>query len=500
MNVIETLTDPKLFQPWFLGPSWNAWQTVLKGAFALPMSTKERRLFRSLADRNPPKKQVRELWIIAGRRAGKDSIASLVAAHTAAFFDPTGLLRPGERAVCLCLACDRDQARIVLGFIRSYFDGIPYLERMVTRSTTNGLELSNGVDIIVGTNTFRAVRGRSIALAIFDEVAFWRDDRSAAPDSETYNAIVPGTITLPGSMLIGISTPHKKSGLLYDRWREHWGKDDGDVLVIRAPSVALNPTLNRRLITAELERDPAKGRAEWLAEWRDDIATFVDRALLEAAVDVGVTVRPRVPNVAYYAFADPSGGASDAFTLAVAHRDKDNTIVLDCLVERSAPFNPDAVAADMAKTLREYGLSTCVGDKYAAQWVVQSFASKGIAYSYSHRDRSMIYSDVLPLFTSGRVRLLDNKKLVAQFAGLERQTTATRDKIDHAPGAHDDLSNAAAGALVLAAADYEQKVVPPIFVSAPRTYVGDHPEISGWSGGSGFAPHLDVYKRDWPVY
>jgi hypothetical protein len=499
MNVIETLTDPKLFQPWFLGPSWNAWQTVLKGAFALPMSTKERRLFRSLADRNPPKKRVRELWIVAGRRAGKDSIASLIAAHTAAFFDPRGLLRPGERAVCMCLACDRDQAKIVLGFIRSYFNDIPYLERMVTRRTASGLELSNNMDVIVATNDFRAIRGRSVALAIFDEVAFWRDDRSATPDAETYNAIIPGTITLPNSMVIGISTPHKKSGLLYDRWREHYGQDS-DVLVIRAPSTALNPTLNQKLIDAELARDPQKGAAEWLAEWRSDISNVIDRALIEAAVDDGVAVWPRIPNVQYFAFADPSGGAGDAFTLAVAHREKDGTIVLDCVVERSSPFNPDIVTADMAKTLREYGLSTCVGDKYAAQWVVQSFASKGIAYSYSHRDRSMIYSDVLPLFTSGRVGLLDNKKLVAQFAGLERQTTATRDKIDHAPGAHDDLSNAAAGALVLAAADYEQKVVAPIFVSAPRTYVGHHPEISGWSGGSGYAPHLDVYKRDWPVY
>jgi hypothetical protein len=118
VNIIETLADPKLFQPWFSGPSWNAWVTILRGAFGLKMSRKERALFRTLADRDPPKRKVRELWIIAGRRAGKDSIASLVAAYSAAFFDPTGLLRPGERAVCMCLACDRDQAKIVLGFIR----------------------------------------------------------------------------------------------------------------------------------------------------------------------------------------------------------------------------------------------------------------------------------------------------------------------------------------------------------------------------------------------
>src|SRR5260370_8322997 len=97
MNIIETLADPRLFQPWFTGRSWDAWQTVLKGAFALPMSKKERALFRTLADRNPPKKKARELWIIAGRRAGKDSVASLIAAYTASFFDPKRQLRPGER-------------------------------------------------------------------------------------------------------------------------------------------------------------------------------------------------------------------------------------------------------------------------------------------------------------------------------------------------------------------------------------------------------------------
>jgi hypothetical protein len=66
---------------------------------------------------------------------------------------------------------------------------------------------------------------------------------------------------------------------------------------------------------------------------------------------------------------------------------------------------------------------------------------------------------------------------------------------------NDDWINAVAG-LVYAMRDQSEVTtfVPPILVSAPRTYVGDHPEISGWSGGSGCAPHLDVYKRDWPVY
>jgi len=38
----------------------------------------------------------------------------------------------------------------------------------------------------------------------------------------------------------------------------------------------MNPTLDEKLIAAEIERDPAIGRAEWLAEWRVDDAR--DRA------------------------------------------------------------------------------------------------------------------------------------------------------------------------------------------------------------------------------
>jgi hypothetical protein len=441
VNIVETMSDAELFEPWFIGSSWNAWRVALKGAYALPMTKAERDVFRALAGREPPKKPVRECWFVIGRRGGKDSVASLMGTYTAAFFDPRGKLRRGERASVLCLAVDREQAGIVLGYIKSYFTEIPYLKRMVTNETINGLELSNGVDIVVATNDFRSVRGQAIALAILDEVAYWRDDRSVAPDTETYNAIVPGTVTVSG-MIIGISSPHRKGGLLYERWREHYGQK-GDVLVIRAPSLTMNPTLDKKLIDKEIERDPAVGRAEWLAEWREDLASYIDRALIEAAVDVGVV-------------GDPSGGSSDSMALAIAHREDDN-VILDCLVERPAPFNAAAVTAEMAKTLREYGLTECRGDRYGAQWVVQSFASNGVTYFHSDRDRSAIYADAVPLFTSGRVRLLDSRKLVGQFAALERRTSATRDKIDHPRGARDDCANAAAGALV-AAADRRNEV------------------------------------------
>jgi hypothetical protein len=174
--------------------------------------------------------------------------------------------------------------------------------------------------------------------------------------------------------------------------------------------------------------------------------------LLEAAVDRGVLVRPPVTDTNYFAFVDPSGGSHDSFTLGIAHRDKDGSIVLDLLYERHAPFNPSEVVAEIAALLKTYSCSHVVGDKYAAGWVIEAFAKVGITYRHSDADRSAVYLDALPLFTSGHVRLIDNPRLISQFASLERRTFPTgRDRVDHGRAGRDDLCNAAAGCLVLAA-------------------------------------------------
>lgn len=447
ISIDEALTDPELFQPWFPGETWDGWRAVLKAAYALPMTGDEVDFFRSVAERDPPKRRVRELWCIVGRRGGKDSVASVIAAHSAALFDQGHLLRPGERALVMCLAVDRDQAKIVLNYSRSFFTDIDLLKGLVQRTTATGFELKNNVDVAVSTNSFRAVRGRPILCAILDETAFWRDETSANPDEETYKAIRPALASIPGSIIIGISSPYRKSGLLYKKFKEHYGRD-GDVLVIKAPTRTLNPLIDQSIIDEAMAEDPAAASAEWMAEFRSDIAGFAEVALIEAAVDYGVTVRPPRPGIRYRSGCDPSGGARDSFTAAIAH-DEGNVAVLDCVIEIKAPFNPTSATEQIAETLKAYGLSETVGDKYAAEWVVDAFRKCGINYKHSDRDRSAIYLDALPLFTSGRVRLLDNKRLTNQFGSLERRTsTGGKDRVDHGPGGHDDVCNSAALALV----------------------------------------------------
>src|SRR5262245_34392092 len=84
----------------------------------------------------------------------------------------------------------------------------------------------------------------------------------------------------------------------------------------------------------------------------------------------------------------------------------------------------------------------------------KSNSASTVNYESADKSKSEIYVDLLPLINSTAVDLLDNDRLVTQLTSLERRTSrGGRDSIDHAPGAHDDLANAVAGALVTA---YEQ--------------------------------------------
>src|SRR4051812_15626381 len=251
------------------------------------MTEDEKVFFRSIADREPPTEPVKEAWFIVGRRGGKDSVASLLAAHMAAMFNGVSHLRPGERGVVMCLACDRDQARIVLNYTRSYFTDIELFSGMISKETQYGFELNNNIDIAVATNSFRSVRGRPVLCAIMDECAFWRDESSANPDQETFNAIKPGLASLPGSLVIGISSPYRKSGLLYQKYRDHYGKGS-KILVIKAPTRLLNPLINQSIIDEAMAEDSAAASAEWMAEFRDDISAFVTREAVEACTSPDV--------------------------------------------------------------------------------------------------------------------------------------------------------------------------------------------------------------------
>ncbi len=136
-------------------------------------------------------------------------------------------------------------------------------------------------------------------------------------------------------MLILISSVHKRSGILYQRWKDHYGRD-GDVLVLRGTTRQFNHSFDEAIIQKALAEDRERYAAEYLSEWRDDLTTWLGSDLLDAAVDPGVLVRAPVHGVTYVAGCDASGGRDrNPFTAAISHEEGGN-VVLDVLYERKA--------------------------------------------------------------------------------------------------------------------------------------------------------------------
>ncbi len=453
MNIIDALTRKDIFAPLFrdLG-TWAAWETYLRTLFGLGIDDpKDKLLFRECTGLvKPPAGAARESFVICGRRSGKSYISAVIASFLAAFVDWRHHLSPGERGWIFVVANDKAQAGIIKAYISGIFQRVKCLKSLVEKETVETLELQNGVNIAVKTASFRSLRGYTVLCAILEEIAFWRSEESANPDKEILTAVRPALATIPESLLLGISTPYSRAGVLFDMFRAYYGKPGGP-LIWKAPTKTMNPTIDKRLIENALKEDPQAAAAEWEAEWRQDIEAFITQELVEAVTAQGRFELPRLKGVQYHAFADPSGGRQDSFTLGISHRESSGKIVLDVLRERRPPFQPKAVVSEYSELMKSFGLSSVTADRYAGEWVTSAFRENGITVKPAELSASEIYLNFLPLISNGTVELLDVKRLAGQLTGLERRArSGGKDLVAHYPGGHDDLANAAAGATVAA--------------------------------------------------
>jgi hypothetical protein len=224
------------------------------------------------------------------------------------------------------------------------------------------------------------------------------------------------------------------------------------ILVAQGASRDFNPSLPQAVVDRALERDAASARAEYLGMFRSDVESFISIEALQRCVSESVLERQPQSTFKHFGFVDPSGGASDSFTLAIAHKEHE-IAVLDAVREYKPPFSPEAVVEEISKTVKRYRIARVTGDKWGSGFVVEQFRKHGVAYHPSDKTKSELYTEFLPLVNSRVCDLLDSLRLLAQLTGLERRTSrGGRDSIDHAPNAHDDVANAVAGALVLASA------------------------------------------------
>jgi hypothetical protein len=427
----------------FNAPSWSTWWAVLLGAFGEKLTDEEAAIFAQFTGREfTPDAAYRLIAAFIGRRGGKDNAASIIVVFLALCRE--WKLAPGETAVVMLLAVDRDQAGVAFGYIKGLLDSVPELAAQIENITKDCIALCNGVEIQVATADQAAVRGRTVVAAVCDEFSFWQENDAI----EVPRALRPAMLTQPNAKLIVISSIYASYGPAFELFRQ-WGEADGKRLVIKGRTVDFNPTVPQEEIDAELRADPVGAGAEYLTIPRSDVARFIDEALLDPLTRTSPRELPWIPASAngahfvYYAGVDVSGGRGDSTAAAVARQDGDKVII--CAVRHwPAPHDPLIVAKEVAEFLKGYHLTHAVADQYGAEVVRSVYREAGVELMATELSRSDTYLAVLPLLTTGRIELSDDPTLRRELIGLERRTGRGKDVIDHGPHAHDDAANAVA--------------------------------------------------------
>ena len=443
-------------------------------------------LFRACTGRqHAPSGGFGEVTVIAGARAGKDSrISAPIMCYEALFGGHETYLAKGERAMVPLIAQDLRATRIAFGYIRDYLTESPLLASQVSDLQTFELTLANGIHVACFPSTLRSVRGWSIPVAGLSEVAFFRLEGQANADVEIQASIRRGMIGFPQTRLVKISTPYMKSGVLHDDFTRGFGQDDPDLLVWRASTALMNPTIKTERLERERRLDPSRFAREFEAEFAEESDAFLPYAWVEDAVRPHRFELPPRDGVLYHAAVDPSGGGPDAFALAICHAEGSGTgarVVLDLVRgwSRQGLHGVDltGVVAEIAAVLKRYRLTRVTGDCYAGQWVPQAFAGVGITYREAPVDKSTAFAELEPLFAEGRIDLLDHPQLVKELKSLERRLRAGgRVFVDHPHGGHDDHATAMALAAIACRQGRASTLTATQILSAGDDREGDRDE------------------------
>jgi len=446
-DIISFIEDKR-----FIGDtSMSDYQKVLlKIMYGLPLDRREKRIFRECTRLRRYRPRIyQESTIVCGRRSGKSNqIASNVCIYEAVLGQHEKHLSVGETGTILLIATSKRQAQTDFGYVRGKLKNSEILEGMIVAETKETISLSNRIQVAVYPCSEVAARGLSVVCAVLDELGFFKHE-GVSVDKQVVDSIRPSLIQFPGSKLLKISSPSKKSGVVWQDYRDHFGKDD-EVLVFQAPSHRMNPQISKQFVDGELTKDRAFAASEYMAQFKDDIGDYIDPEDLDAVISQGRRELPFIPNMRLFGFCDPSGGKSDDMTLSIAGREPDGRIVQVCVRAKKAPFNPQSCVKEFAETLKAYNLHQVTGDRYSGNWVQEAFLAEGIHYEVCEQNKSQLYLEFLPLIMTQRVVLLDIKEQTVQFRQLERKAGRNQDIVDHGRGQKDDLSNSCAGSCVLA--------------------------------------------------
>jgi hypothetical protein len=479
----DWFTDDKLLGKTFGGPTFLPGRTLVASLCGEPLTPEMLALYQACTGRAfTPRKAAQRGYVIAGRGSGKTLISAGVVVMMAASRDWHAVTGPGELVTAAIVCPDRRQARVAMRYVRGLLRQSPMLERLIVNETRESIELSTGCVIEVHTASFKSTRGYSFCVVVVDEAAFLPTDHAANPDVELVRAVAPGLARVPGSLLLVISSPYARRGVLWDAHARYYGVDDPEssVLVWQADTRTMNSTIDQSVVDEALVSDSASAQSEWLGRFRSDLESYIDSETLDRCIVPGRAQCAPVPGTRYICTFDAALGGTvggDSFTGCVGHYEGD-VFTVDHLVEIRPKFNPNtAIDQLVGELVRPYG-GVVYSDRFAKAFVTDRLRHHGVLHRATDFDRSSAYLAALPQFTAGRVALLDPslsvvaERCINQFRNLQRRTGARgKDAIDHPRGGHDDIANVVALAIAQASTKRRSTAPPPLLSYGSLGYV-----------------------------
>src|SRR5215217_3394818 len=153
------------------------------------------------------------------RQSGKSTMSALIALHRA-------LYHPGS--LMLCLAPTLRQSQELFGKVANFYRD---LGRPVPAQGERklSLELENGSRIVTLPGSEKTIRG-------FSDAALLLVDEASRVDDGLYYAIRP-MLAVSGGLLMMLSTPYGKRGVLYEEWTRGEGWERYEVPASECPRI-----------------------------------------------------------------------------------------------------------------------------------------------------------------------------------------------------------------------------------------------------------------------
>jgi hypothetical protein len=447
-----------------------AQETILRAAYGLSLDKDQRAIYAHITGRSQYTvgHRYQELTVVAGARSGKDSrIATPIAIYEALWGGHETRLHKGESGIIAIVAQDRDATGVAFNYIKGAVLGSPYLRSMLAAEPlATELSFTNGIKVVTFPSSLRSLRAWSICVGICDELAFFKFEGGANSDAEIISSIRRGQVSFgEHAKLIKISTPFAKEGVLFDDFESSFGQNDPDLLVVRATTREMNPTIASRTLDREKRRDPKRYAREYEAIFAENVEAFIPAALIEQSIVPGRTQLPAQNGRYYIGGVDASGGGACAFTLSIVIVEPDSKPdIVECLSmgwerSRDRQLNLEGVVSEACSIFTAYGITAVMSDRYSAGWARQAFARQGVTL-IDAKDKSTTYGELEPLFTAGRVACLDHPVKNRQLGLLERRPRPGGKPLISPPrGTHDDYANSFALACVAAAENMDLPVV-----------------------------------------